>query len=437
MKFSEKLKQAMQQLGVNQAQVVGMTGKSKGSISMYLNDKTVPSEQVQSDIAVSLGLAPDYFEQEENPVIFKPSKCEDGIQTLTIHEVAKLMHKHTNTIALGLQQGVFPWGYAIHTSEHRWSYFINAKRFAEIEGVTVRPKIQYKEINFRGKSLELINLVNQVVEEYQAQGYELTLRQAYYQLVARGYIPNNERSYKNIGSLINDGRLAGLIDWYSITDRTRNLRSNGHWDNPADVIGSARYSYMLDKWQGQPNYVEVWVEKDALVDIVGQACRPLDTPYFSCRGYTSQSEMWSAAQRFIRQGDRENRFIIHLGDHDPSGIDMTRDIQERLSMFGADVYVKRVALTMNQISTYNPPPNPAKITDSRCGKYIAEYGDESWELDALEPQVITDLINNEVTALRNDEIYHAVCDLEEKGKDELRMIERNYDKAVAFLESEE
>lgn len=176
------------------------------------------------------------------------------------------------------------------------------------------PKIQYKEINFRGKSLELINLVNQVVEEYQAQGYELTLRQAYYQLVARGYIPNNERSYKNIGSLINDGRLAGLIDWYSITDRTRNLRRNGHWDNPADVIGSARYSYMLDKWQGQPNYVEVWVEKDALVDIVGQACRPLDTPYFSCRGYTSQSEMWSAAQRFIRQGDRENRFIIHLGD---------------------------------------------------------------------------------------------------------------------------
>lgn len=153
------------------------------------------------------------------------------------------------------------------------------------------PKIEYKSIKFQQKSLELINLVNQVVEEYQAQGYELTLRQAYYQLVARGYIPNNERSYKNIGNLINDGRLAGLIDWYSITDRTRNLRSNSHWDNPADVIASARYSYLLNKWDGQPNYVEVWVEKDALVDIVGQACRPLDTPYFSCRGYTSQKIM--------------------------------------------------------------------------------------------------------------------------------------------------
>ena len=299
------------------------------------------------------------------------------------------------------------------------------------------PKIQYKEIKFQQKSLDLIELVNQVGEEYQAQGYELTLRQVYYQLVARGYIPNNERSYKNIGSLINDGRLAGLIDWHSITDRTRNLRSNGHWDNPADVIASARYSYLLDKWEGQPNYVEVWVEKDALVDIVGQACRPLDTPYFSCRGYTSQSEMWSAAQRFIYQRDRENRIIIHLGDHDSSGIDMTRDIQERLWLFGADVEVKRVALTMNQIDTYNPPPNPAKLSDSRCGKYIEQYGDESWELDALEPQVITDLITNEVTAFRNDEIYQAVCDKESREKDELRMLERNYDRAVAFLESEE
>lgn len=274
------------------------------------------------------------------------------------------------------------------------------------------PKIQYKEINFRGKSLDLINLVNQVINEYKNQGYELTLRQTYYQLVARGYIPNNERSYKNIGNLINDGRLAGLIDWYSIVDRTRNLRGNNHWDKPEDVIASARYSYLLNKWDGQPNYVEVWVEKDALVDIVGQACIPLDTPYFSCRGYTSQSEMWSAAQRFIDQSYRDNCYIIHLGDHDPSGIDMTRDIQERLQMFGADVYVKRVALTMNQIETYNPPPNPAKLSDSRCGKYIDEYGDESWELDALEPSVITNLITNEVTAFRDDEIYQAVCDLE-------------------------
>ena len=297
------------------------------------------------------------------------------------------------------------------------------------------PKIQYKEIAFRQKSLDLINLINGVIDEYSKQGYELTLRQAYYQLVARGYIENNERSYKNIGSLINDGRLAGLIDWNSITDRTRNLRNRSHWDRPQDVIYSAKHSYLLDKWEGQPNYVEVWVEKDALVDIVGQACHPIDTPYFSCRGYTSQSEMWTAAQRFIRQKNRDNRYIIHLGDHDPSGIDMTRDIQERLEMFGADVYVKRVALTMNQVQTYNPPPNPAKITDSRCGKYIDQYGEESWELDALEPQMLVNLIKSEVTALRDDEIYQAVCDREKQEKGELQKLADHYVSAISFLES--
>lgn len=297
------------------------------------------------------------------------------------------------------------------------------------------PKIQYKEINFRVKSLSLIKLVNQVLEEYEAQGYELTLRQAYYQLVARGYIPNNERSYKNIGNLINDGRLAGLIDWHSITDRTRNLCGNAHWDKPQSIIESAKYSYNLNKWEGQPNYVEVWVEKDALIDIVGQACRPLDVPYFSCRGYTSQSEMWSAARRFIRQRHKEGRVIIHLGDHDPSGIDMTRDIQERLEMFGADVYVKRVALTMEQIQTYNPPPNPAKITDSRASKYIDLYGNESWELDALEPSVITELITNEVTFYRDDEIFQKVYDREKKQKDELQLLCDYYFDAVAYMKT--
>lgn len=169
------------------------------------------------------------------------------------------------------------------------------------------------------------------------------------------------------------------------------------------------------------------------MDVVGQACRPLDVPFFSCRGYTSQSEMWSAAQRFIRQNYREQRVIIHLGDHDPSGIDMTRDIQERLTMFGADVIVKRVALTMEQIDFYTPPPNPAKLTDSRCWGYIERFGNESWELDALEPQVITDLITEQVTMYRDDTLYEQICDKERKEKGELQLLCDNYSEAVSFL----
>lgn len=298
-------------------------------------------------------------------------------------------------------------------------------------------KIQYKDIAFQGKSLELIERVNSIITEYDAQGYELTLRQVYYQLVARGYIPNNERSYKNLGELINNGRLAGLIDWYAIVDRTRNLRNNSHWDSPSEVINSARYSYMLDRWEDQPNYVEVWVEKDALIGIVSQICRKLDVPHFSCRGYTSQSEMWSAAQRFIRQSHRESRTIIHLGDHDPSGIDMSRDIQDRLNMFGADVFVKRVALTMEQIETFNPPPNPTKLSDARANGYIEEYGHECWELDALEPRIITDLIEGEVTALVDMELFRETERKESKDKLDIQKICERYDDVVTFLDGYE
>lgn len=297
-------------------------------------------------------------------------------------------------------------------------------------------KRKYKDINFQSKSLETIARVNSIVEEYESQGYELTLRQVYYQLVARGFIPNNERSYKNLGNLINDGRLAGLIDWYAIVDRTRNLRGNSHWENPSEVIDSARYSYMLDRWKNQPNYVEVWVEKDALIGIVSQICRKLDVPHFSCRGYTSQSEMWSAAQRFIRQNHKESRTIIHLGDHDPSGIDMTRDIQERMDMFGADVYVKRVALTMEQIETFNPPPNPTKLSDARANGYIEEYGHECWELDALEPKVITQLIRDEVTALCDSDLFDEIQRREETDKENIELICEHYDEVVDFLHRE-
>lgn len=295
------------------------------------------------------------------------------------------------------------------------------------------PKQKYVDIKFRDKSLELIQLVNSVIVEYEAQGYELTLRQVYYQLVARGYIPNNERSYKNLGNLINDGRLAGLIDWFAIVDRTRYIRNNSHWESPESVIESAKYSYMLDRWEQQPNYVEVWVEKDALIGIISQICRKLDVPHFSCRGYTSQSEMWSAAQRFKRQYYREGRYIIHLGDHDPSGIDMSRDIQERLELFGADVEVKRVALTMDQIATYNPPPNPTKLTDARSSGYIQEFGYECWELDALEPKIITSLIRNEVTALMDEDLFNERAAKEKLDKVNIQKIADNYDEVVDWL----
>lgn len=290
------------------------------------------------------------------------------------------------------------------------------------------PKIEYVSKNFKPESLTLIEKINTVISDYARQGFGLTLRQVYYQMVARNIIPNNERSYKNLGNLISDARLAGLIDWQAIEDRTRNLRGNSHWSDPGSVINSAAYSYHRDHWAGQRNYVEAWVEKDALIGIVGQICRRLDVNHFSCRGYVSQSEMWEAARRLKRHSDQGQHIVLlHLGDHDPSGKDMSRDIADRLVTFETyGVEFHRLALNMDQVETYNPPPNPTKLTDSRAGGYIAEFGHECWELDALEPMVISDLIRDNVDKYRDAKIYNAVLRQEEEEKALLNDLAENW-----------
>lgn len=277
------------------------------------------------------------------------------------------------------------------------------------------PYITYIRKRFSSDSQALIDLADQICRQYQAQGYELTLRQLYYQMVSRNHIPNTDKSYKRLGSIINDARLAGEIDWDHINDRTRHERRVSSWDSPSQIIDASASQFKRDLWQtsGQPMQPFVWVEKDALIDVVARACNPLHVPHFSCRGYVSQSEMWRSGRRMadlIEAGIEP--VVFHLGDHDPSGIDMTRDITERLGLFaGQSVEVNRIALTMTQINQYQPPPNPAKVSDSRALAYIDQYGTQSWELDALEPSVIVDLITRHVkTCIADQQAWDEVID---------------------------
>jgi hypothetical protein len=280
------------------------------------------------------------------------------------------------------------------------------------------PRIEYiKPKKFHNATLNTIAICNEILEDYTQQGFDISLRQLYYQMVSRGYIPNTDKSYKNLGEMVNDARLAGLMDWDHIIDRTRNLRGLGHFDSPADIIAATSHSYNVDMWEGQQFRPEVWVEKDALVGIVQRAANQYDTPYFSCRGYTSSSAMWRTAQRLLGyKQSGQTPVIIHLGDHDPSGIDMTRDISDRLDLFMGGVEIKRIALNMDQVTRFNPPPNPAKVTDSRCEKYIEEYGHESWELDALEPSVLTGLIGNTINSLIDRGPWDECAVKEAKGR---------------------
>lgn len=288
------------------------------------------------------------------------------------------------------------------------------------------PFISYVNKNFHRASLDIINKANAICNEYMAQGYSLTLRQLYYQFVARGFIPNTMKDYKNLGNIINDARLAGLLDWDAIEDRTRNLESLPTWDSPKEVLQAAAQSFRYDYWRFQPTYVEVWVEKEALVGVIERTAFKYRCPYFACRGYSSQSESWRAGQRFVDQ-DKPVK-IIHLGDHDPSGMDMTRDNSDRLQMFGdgADIEVIRVALNMDQVQQYNPPPNPAKLTDTRANDYINRFGPESWELDALEPQVIDGLISKEIEKYIDWTAWDEIKLKEDKSRDKLSRLAKNW-----------
>ena len=330
-------------------------------------------------------------------------------------------------------------------------------------------RIAYETKRFAADTLETIVQANRILEEYIDQGFDLTLRQLYYQFVSRDLIPNVERSYKRLGSIVNDARMAGYIDWDHIVDRTRNVRSIQHWDDPADIIEATARSYKVDLWEAQGDYVEVWIEKDALVGVIAGVSNELDVPYFSCRGYTSQSEMWSASQRLLAQVLKGKRVtILHLGDHDPSGIDMTRDIQDRLRIFVASDYVRhkmgedpdwdtdsdanqdstmrqwgnealdrltvnRIALNMDQINQYNPPPNPAKMSDSRADGYVEEYGDQSWELDALPPNVLSALVREHIEELIDGDVWDTAVDREQEGQRLLRQASQRWGEIVESL----
>lgn len=291
------------------------------------------------------------------------------------------------------------------------------------------PKIAYEERKFRAGSLALIRKMDDIVTDYQRKGYQLTLRQCYYQLVARDIIENTEKSYKRIADLLDNGRKAGLIDWQAIEDRTRQIRGWSGYESPAAFLKSVSRGFMLDLWREQPCYVEVWVEKDALVDVVRKACAGTRTPFFSCRGFSSQSAMWRAAERFKAKQDKKC-IILHLGDHDPSGLDMTRDIQERLIYFGAGVQVQRIALNMEQVDTYNPPPNPAKETDSRYKSYQLKYGVKSWELDALRPEVIESMIDEHIKQNMDLTLFNETLQQEQEQEQELYQIAYNYQGAL-------
>jgi len=296
-------------------------------------------------------------------------------------------------------------------------------------------KRRYIDKNFTAGTLKVLEQADDIIVEYQANGYTLTLRQLYYQFVSRDLLPNTQKAYSRLGGIISDGRLAGLIDWNAIEDRTRALQKLSTWRNPQHVINSAAKFHLLDNWKDQPCRIEVWIEKEALASVFENICQELEVPFFCCRGYTSLSEMHVAAQRLIRwENGGQETVILHFGDHDPSGMDMSRDIQDRLKIFQVQPSFYRLALNMAQVEKYQPPPNPAKVTDSRFTAYQEEYGSESWELDALEPNVLTALVKEAVDELRDENLWDDSINKQEEQRELLAATAKHWKELVQTVQ---
>jgi hypothetical protein len=248
----------------------------------------------------------------------------------------------------------------------------------------------------RGKAANTIKTEN-ALHDVLSEHNPMTVRQAYYQLVAAHVISNSKASYQKISGILVDLRKDGTIPWEWIEDRLRRPRAPSMWKNPADFAESACQAYRRDVWATQPAYLETWLEKDALSGIFEDVLSPYGVTLNVGRGYDGWDSIKNAATRF-NQKDTWGGTILYFGDFDPSGEDMARSLRERLSFFGANPGLIKVALTAEDIGRYHLPPDPAKLTDTRAPAFIEAHGDVSVELDALPLDVLRDRILSEVTS---------------------------------------
>lgn len=296
-------------------------------------------------------------------------------------------------------------------------------------------KQKYRSANFRPKTRALIRQADAILDEYQQQGLVVTVRQLYYQFVSRDLIANTTKDYKKLADTISAARLAGLLDWDAIEDRGRVAQRSSEWGSVKELADIAVRAFRLPRWHGQPKYVELWVEKQALAGVLEPLASQHHVTLMVNKGYSSQSAMRESAKRFRRgleQSEETEPVLLYLGDHDPSGEDMVRDIRDRLRMFGVrDIQVEKMALTMAQVEKLKPPPNPAKVSDPRFEGYREKYGDKSWELDALNPTTLQKIVGDRLKALVNQRILNRVLDEEKRQRAELELAARAI-KTTAF-----
>ena len=280
-------------------------------------------------------------------------------------------------------------------------------------------KRKYKENNLRTNRRKLLDKIIPITEEYLAKRYKITVRQMFYQLVAREIVKNTERAYDRTSEILKDGRLFGEIDWELIVDRGRQTIMPPEFQSISHLIRSAKSSYRSDRWKEQEYYVEVLVEKDALAGILEPVAEEYHVSLLANKGYPSISSMYDLAGRIEKKQSEKKCVILYMGDHDPSGRDMVNNIPKQMELLGIHVPVDHIALTQDQISQYHLPVQYAKESDSRYKEFKKEFGPNSCELDALDPGVLGGILETNIKKYLDEDLYKQAIEREDEDKAKL------------------
>jgi hypothetical protein len=295
------------------------------------------------------------------------------------------------------------------------------------------------------KYSQLITLVNKIISQYSIR---LTLRQIYYRLVTDYALPNKRASYNQLSSQLVTARENGEVDEDRIEDRTRSfLGGDSGWDNPEQFIKAVKRYFMnywdnYDRkiWADQDEFVIVWVEKDALSRVLSSVADRWKVITAPSKGYASFTYVKAALEKMPEDKDIT---ILHFSDHDPSGLDMTRDLEERVNRYARQagfhnrIIVERRALTIDQVKQYNLVPNPTKMSDTRTSDYATQYGEECWELDAIEPNELQRLVEEAILEHLDQEQWDKSLARVEEEKAELKEKFAKWKEKLDELDEEE
>lgn len=256
---------------------------------------------------------------------------------------------------------------------------------------------------------------------------ELTIRGLHYRLVARG-MTNTITHYKRVVAAMIKARWEDVIsfDTFSDNDRAMIGETRSKETNLDESIEEGKIQikswmnyYFKNKWENQPYYPEVFIEKKALQGIFGKPCARMHVTLGACKGYPSLTFIHDAYKRFKNAVNKGKRpIILYFGDYDPSGEDIPRSIGENLSEMGVDVEVRRISLLEKQVVDWNLPPAPIKEGDSRSKSW---NGLGQVELDAVEPKELQKMCATAIEGIFNEKLYDELKNVEAEEQTEYRI----------------